>query len=274
MKSETAMKRNIVRSILAVCIVSAFVISCEPMEPASYTENFYRIASVKLDKGKASLKFDYTGEIYNIDNFKTEADMERFGLKHGDRIIAALQYHVVSSVGKITLQDYAQYPILKLEESRPADTLNHDCRFNVLTLSNVKYPAIWAQGHLINLAPIYYIPNENCERQFYLYPTKVNKDTLELCMYSYIPQNDLSIRGFINASQSWLCFDIASLRDSVADADEFNHRKELLSAIDKLEGDSMMVHVIQPDTLCGMLDTIYYENYFRPSVSVTIPRDF
>jgi len=274
LKSETAMKRNIVRSILAVCIASAFVISCEPMEPASYTENFYRIASVNYANGQASLKFDYTGEKYAIDNFKTKADMDHFGLKHGDRIIAGLQYHAVSSIGKISLLSYAQYPILKLEESRPADSLNHDCRFNVLNFNSVEYPAIWAQGHLVNLAPIFFVPNSNCESKFYLYPLQMKEDTLEMRMYSYIPDNDLAIHGYASASQTWLCYDIASIRDSVADAGELNHRRQILSAIDKLKGDSMMVHIFQPDTLRGMMDTIYYERYPRVSVSIKIPRDF
>ena len=273
-KSETAMKRNTLRTILAACMASALILSCGPMEPSEYTENFYRIASVNYVEGKASLKFDYTGEKYSLDNFQTKADMNRFDLKHGDRIIAGMQYHAISTVGKISLMSVAQYPILKLEESRPADTLNHDCRFNVLTLWDVQYPAIWAQGHLVNMAPIYYIPNGNCTVQFKLYPLQMNRDTLEMRLYSYIPENDLSIHGYSDASQTWICFDISSITDSVADPDEFNHRKQILNEISQLKGDSMMVHIFQPDTLRGMLDTIYYERYPKVSVSIKIPRDF
>lgn len=273
-KNKIAMKRNHVCSILAVCMASAFILSCEPLEPSSYTENFYRIASVNLADGKASLKFDYTGENYAIDNFKTKADMDRFDVKHGDRVIAGLQYYAVSTIGKISLLTVDQYPVYKLAESRPADTLNNDCRFSTLTIWEVQYPSIWAQGHLVNLAPIYYIPNLKCKSEFYLYPLQMKQDTLEMRLYSYIPDNDLSLRGFYEPAQSWLCYDISSLRDSVADTDEFNHRKQILNQIDKLKGDSMMVHIFQPDTLWGMLDTIYYERYPRVSVSVKIPRDF
>ena len=268
------MKRNIIRTIFAACMASAFILACGPMEPSEYTENFYRIASVNYVDGKASLKFDYTGEKYTIDNFQTKADMNRFGLKHGDRIIAGLQYYAISSIGKISLLSVAQYPILKLEESRPADTLNHDCQFSRLDIPGVSYPAIWSQGHLVNLAPIYYIPNQNCKTEFKLYPLQMNNDTLEMRLYSYIPDNDLSIRGYASASQSWLCYDISSIKDSVADPDEYNHRKQILSEISKLKGDSMMVHIFQPDTLCGMLDTIYYERYPRVTVSIKIARDF
>lgn len=268
------MKRNIFRTALAICTISALIQACGPMEPSTFTENFYRIASVSCVNGKASLLFDYTGENYAIDNFKTQEDMSKFNLENGDRIIAGLQYYAVSTMGKISLMDATKYPVLKLEESRPADTLNHDYRFNVLTLLDVKYPAIWAQGHLVNIAPIYYVPSKESVSKFYLYPLQMNQDTLEMRLYSYIPDNDLSIRGYGNASQTWLCYDISSIRDSVADPVEHNHRKQILSDIGKLKGDSMMVHIFQPDTLCGMLDTIYYERYPRVTVSIKIPRDF
>ena len=268
------MKRNKTLSALAVCIASALVVACDPLEPSTYTENFYRIATVTYAEGRASLDFDYTGESYAIDNFKTKQDMTDFGVKAGDRVIASLQYHAVSTVGKISLLGANKYPVLKLEESRPADSLNHDCRFNVLTLFDVKYPAIWAKGHLVNIAPIYYIPSSDCVSKFYLYPLQMNKDTLEMRLYSYIPDNDLAIRGYSNASQTWLCYDIASIRDSVADPEELSHRKQILSDIDKLKSDSLMVHIFQPDTLCGMLDTIYYERYPRVTVSIKIPKDF
>lgn len=268
------MKRNIIRMLFIACITSAIIQSCDPLEPASYTENFYRIASVRYADGKASLKFDYTGENYSIDNFKTKTDLDRYELKDGDRIIAGLQYYAISSVGRITMLSATKYPILKLEESRPADTLNHDYRFNVLNLWDVQYPAIWAAGHLVNITPVYYVPSENSVRKFYLYPMQMNKDTLEMRLYSYIPDNNLALHGYSNASQSWLCYDIASIKDSVADTVEMNHRKQILSDIQALNRDSMMVHIFAPDTLCGMMDTIYYEYYPRVSLSIKIPLDF
>ena len=102
----------------------------------------------------------------------------------------------------------------------------------------------------------------------------MNKDTLEMRLYSYIPDNNLAMHGSYNASQSWLCYDISSIKDSVADADEQAHRQKILSDIKKLKKDSIMVHIFQPDTLRGMLDTIYYERYPRVSVSIKIPLDF
>ena len=270
------MKRNIIRSLIAVFIASAFIVSCDPLSPSTYTENFFRIASVKCVNGEASLLFDYTGEKYNLDNFKTESDMKQFNLNNGDRIIANMQLYAEGSFAnnKITLESAEVYPTLKLAEARPSDTLNHDCQFNVLRLVDQKYPVIWAQGHLVNIAPIYYVPSEESKKEFYLYPMQMNNDTLEMRLYSYIPDNDLALRGYSSALQSWLCFDVASLRDQVADTTEQKHRSVILKNIEKLNKDSIMVHIFQPDTLRGVLDTIPYERYPRVTVSIKIPFDF
>ncbi|MCQ2068351.1 MAG: hypothetical protein MJY68_04525 [Bacteroidaceae bacterium] len=270
------MKRNIFCVLFAACLVSASVVSCDPMEPATYTENFFRIASVKCVDGKASLVFDYTRENFNISNFKTESDLQDFKLKNGDRIIAQLQLYAVGNMAnnKLTLLDATRFPIDKLDESKPADTLNHDYRFNMLTLIDTQYPNVWSQGHLVNVAPVYYVPESDCKAEFHLYPLDVRRDTLIMRLYSYIPENDLSLRGFASPVQSLLCYDISSLRDSVADADENNHRKNLLNKLTALNRDTIMVRICQPDTLCGMLDTIYYERYVKASVSTSIPFDF
>lgn len=258
-------------------MVSAMMLACDPLEPSTYTENFYRIATVQCSDGKASLLLDYTGEKYNLENFKTESDMKSFGLKNGDRIIAEIEVNAVGTMSnnKLTLKSVADtISVLKLAKTQPADTLNYDYQFNVLWLVDQRYPAIWSQGHLVNVAPIYYVPSNESVTGFYLYPMQMNRDTLEMRLYSYIPDNNLAIRGYASASQSLLCFDIASLRDSVADATEHKHRKDLLKDIEKLNQDSLMVHIFAPDTLRGSLDGIYYEHYPRVSVSISIPIDF
>jgi len=272
----TAMNRNIIRSLIAVFIASAFIVSCDPLGPSTYTENFFRIASVKCTNGEASLLLDYTGEKFILDNFKTQADMEGFKLQNGDRIIANLQLYAEGSMANntLTLLSAEKYPTYKLAQTRPADTLNHDCQFNVLRLVDQKYPAIWAQGHLVNIAPIYYVPSDESVTEFYLYPLQMNNDTLEMRLYSYIPDNNLAIRGYSGAAQTWLCYDIASIREQVTDTAEQRHRNEILKNIEDLDRDSIMIHIFQPDTLCGKLDSIYYERYPRVTVSIKIPFDF
>lgn len=271
------MKRNILYALFAACIALIFIVSCDPLEPSTFTENFFRIATVRCKDGKASLQMDYTGENFNIDNFKTESDMRSFELKDGDRIIAELEVNAVGTMdnNKLTFKSVVEnIPLLELAKSRPADTLNYDYQFNVLWLVDQRYPAIWSQGHLVNIAPIYYVPSQESVEEFYLYPMQMNKDTLEMILYSYIPDNNLAIRGYSSASQSLLCFDISTLRDSVADATEQKHRRDILKDIEGLSYDSIMVHIFAPDTLRGNMDGIYYERYPRVSVSISIPFDF
>ena len=271
------MKRNISCALSAACMALIFIVSCDPLEPSTYTENFFRIATVKCTDDKASLQLDYTGEVFNIDNFKTKSDAQNFGLKNGDRIIAELEVNAVGTMdnNKLTFKSVVEtIPLHKLAEARPSDTLNYDYQFNVLWLVDQRYPAIWSQGHLVNVAPIYYVPSEESAREFYLYPMQMNRDTLEMRLYSYIPYNNLAIRGYASSSQSLLCFDISSLRDSVADATEHKRRKDILKEIEGLNRDSLMVHIFAPDTLRGNLDGIYYERYPRVSVSISIPFDF
>ena len=92
------MKRNIIRTVLAVLLLSAFVQACQKMEPSTYTENFYRIASVQCKNDRASLLIDYTGESFVFSNFQTAADMDKFKVKNGDRVLVNMS---VSAVGNM-----------------------------------------------------------------------------------------------------------------------------------------------------------------------------
>lgn len=270
------MKRNIISTFLAAFILSAFIQACQKMEPSTYTETFYRVATVQYKNEKASLLIDYTGEKFNFSNFSTASDMRYFNVKDGDRAIVSMTLTAIGNItnNELSIDAFYKFPVDSLAKQRPASTLNYDCQFNVFYLFELKYPAIWSQGHFVNIAPIYYIPNEKCKADFYLYPLDVKDDTLQMRLYSDIPENDLSIRGYSSASQSLLCYDISSLRDSVPDPAEQAHRKDILKKLKNLNRDSIMVHIFQPDTLRGNIEGIYYERYPRLSVSISIPFDF
>lgn len=270
------MKRNIIRTVLAVLFISALVQACQKMEPSTYTENFYRIASVQCRNDRASLLIDYTGESFVFSNFQTAADMDKFKVKNGDRVLVNMSVSAVGNMynNKLTVEDIYKLPVDSIAQERPSDTLNYDYRFNVFYLIDLKYPAIWSQGHYVNLAPIYYVPSEDSKAEFHLYPLEVKADTLVMRLYSDIPDNNLAIRGYASASQSFLCYDMSSLRDSVADPTEHAHRKELLQQLRDLNRDSIMVHIYAPDTLRGTIESSYYERYPNVSVSISIPLDF
>ena len=272
------MKRNIIRTLFAVCTATVLLHSCGPMEPSTYTEKFYRIASVEYYDGKATLLIDYTNERYYFTNFETLSDMELFGVSHGDRVIAGMTLNATGNIfnNKLTLDEIAKFPTTPLAESRPSDTLNYKYQFDVLYLAQTKYPKIWSQGHLVNVTPSYALSSEDKEAFFYLYPLYVSHDTLTLQLYSDIP--DTISTSFNN--QTLLCFDISTLRDSVADASQKAYRDSLYNILAALKQDTITVQLMSPDTLrdkcmtpTGVVERKYLP-YPRPKLSVQIPFDF
>ena len=272
------MNRNIIRTLFAVCTVTLILHSCNPIEPTKYMEKFYRVATVEYADDKASLLIDYTDERYFFTNFATPDDMEQFGVKPGDRVIAGMTLNATGNIfnNKLTLDEIAKFPVTPLAESRPSDTLNYKYQFDVLYLGNTKYPKIWSQGHLVNVTPSYAISSENKEARFYLYPMAVRHDTLSLQMFADIPD---TISTVIN-NQSLLCFDISTLRDSVGDAEEMAYRESLYNMLAALKQDTITVQLFSADTLrdkCMTANGVKERKYMvipKAQLSVSIPFDF
>lgn len=260
--------------------------ACSPMEPSTYEEVFARFASVQYKDDAASLKIDYTGEKFNLRNFRTASDMQRFKVQNGDRVLAIMRLFATGTIDnqKITVDSLYKIPVGKVAESQPADTMNFYYLFNPVwkyTLGTKQYPTIWSQGHYVNLTPFVYIKSDQAKVDFMLYPTGVVKDTLEFIMYSDIT-DCYNPTAYSTPYQTMFCFDMSSLRDPVADAAE-NHRRD--SLLSKFNGkDSMYVHVFMPDSVrvpttfqndeTGK-DTII-DVFYSPKVSskIAIPFDF
>lgn len=274
------MKRNIFSVLFAACLASAIMVSCEPMEPASHTETFHRIATAQLKDGKASMIIDYTGESFAVDNFKTQEDMQHFGLFNGDRIVAKFTFEAIGNIGnsKIYLDEIVRkYPRLSLSKSRPADSLNYAYRFNTLSLISVRYPRAWASGHVVNIAPEYYAQSAYSKADFKLYPIQVQGDTLKMNLYADVPDTVNSWEMY----QKFLCFDISTLRNPVSDPVEQEHRDSILSKLTALKEDTIIVQVFAPDIMRKWIidkDKAYHEIQFKnirtESVEVAIPFDF
>ena len=284
-KNRTAMKRNILRIAIAACIAAVFVQACEKLEPSTYSETFYRVATVQLKNGKASLLIDYTGEAFNFSNFNTAADLTTFGVQDSDRVIAEMTVSAIGNItnNKLTLDKLYKYPTLSVAESRPSDSANYRYMFDNLNLYSMAYPMIWAQGHIINLTPSYITSSGNKSPEFKLYPLEVNKDTvaqtvtLVMQLYAAIPEQPISSW---EAAQTLLCYDISTLRDSVADPAENHYRDSLMNLLTKANYSTIDVQVYSADTLREMWDTtegVLEKKYLaipRPSVTVSIPFDF
>lgn len=272
------MKRNIIRTLFAACIAATLIQSCEPLEPSTLTDTFYRIASVQYADGKASLLIDNTEDVYKISNFSTASDMALFDVQNGDRVIAELTRTAIGNItnDKLTLNRIIQkYPTLAIDESRPSDSLNYRFMFNILELANVSYPKIWAQGHIVNVAPVYISSPEKVPH-FHLYPLNVKTDTLVMQLYAEIPD---TISKW-EAQQSLLCYDISTLRDSVSNPVEKNYRDSLLNLLSATNSKDITIQIYSADTLREkwlVKDSVMEKKYVTiPSqvVSVSIPFDF
>ena len=279
------MKRNIFLTLFATIIAVALIQSCEPLEPSTASWKLYRIASVQYKDGKASLLIDYTGEVYKINNFSTETDMRHFNVQNGDRVIAEMIRTAVGNVlnDKLTLDRIVyKYPTIAIDESRPSDSLNLRYEFKTLDLGDITYPSAWAQGHIVNVTPVYIISTPDKVPHFHLYPLGVKSDTLVMQLYAEITD---TITKW-NSQQSLLCFDISTLRDSVPDPAEKNYRDSLMALLDAKKSQNITVQIFSADTLREkwlVKDSVqekkylasYLGRYFDSQVvSTSIPFDF
>lgn len=273
-------RKTFFSSLFALLCAGMIFSSCEPLEPSTYTESFFRIASVRYKDDKASLLIDYTGETYYFSNFSTQADMNRFNLKDGDRVIAGMTVSAVGNItnNKLTLDEVSKFPKIAIDESRPSDTLNYKYQFDVLNIINIQYPKIWSQGHLVNLAPVYEVSSPNKSVQFHLYPLAANKDTLIMKLFADIP--DTVSAQDIYYEQKLLCYDISTMRNQVSSPSENAYRESLLNTLANAGKDSITVQIFAADTLRQIWNTangIKERKYFpipRAVVSVSIPFDF
>lgn len=278
-KNREAMKRNITLVAVAAFITSAIVLSCERIEPPTYTETFHRIATVQYKEGKASLLIDCTDETYIFTNFVTASDMESFNVKAGDRVIAKMTMTAISNLtnNKLKLEALYPFPISRIAETCPPDSLNYRFIFETLNMGTIIYPDIWAQGHLINIAPTYIMSSEDREPSFHLYPKEVRSDTLVMQLYADIPD---TISQWTSA-QSLLCYDISSMRDAVSDSAEYHFRDSLLTTLALAKKETINVKIMSAEYLRekwrtndGGVKEVQYMAVPRPSVTVSIPFDF
>ena len=277
--SKATMKRTIFSVLTAALAASALFVSCEPLEPSTREDTFYRIASVSYKDGDASLLLDYTGESYKFSNFSTKSDMNRFGVQNGDRVIAEITMTAVGTVtnNTLTLNRVIKYPRYALSESLPADSLNYGFRFCSLNLVSVIYPTAWTQGHVLSIAPEYYSSHKGVKPAFKLYPSKVVGDTLMLNLFCDMPDT-LTVW---DTEQAFVNFDISTLRDQVSDQAEQNHRDSLLTQLEALKKERINVKVTAPRFMrvkmfktSGEVSEISLVNYPSPTVTVSLPFDF
>lgn len=244
------MKRNLIRTLFLALIASVLICSCEPMEPSTRTETLMRYATVRSDGIKAYLEMDGISEILKIKNFSTANDMKTFNVKDGDRVLITMSVQSFDNVvgENITIDYLTKINTLKMATAKPASTNNYYYVFEQHELGRTLYPEIWSQGHYVNVTPVIFTRNSEIKKrpEFSLYPMYVKRDTLVTRLYLNFPESDFG-PGY-HAHQDLCCFDLSSLRESVADAKEQAHRDSILDALTDL-GNKFIIKIMAPDTL-------------------------
>ena len=273
------MKAFRILAAVVTVIASAFTLmSCEPVKQSTMYERFYRVGTVRLTGNIASIDFDNSNEAYIIDNFKSEADMAKFGVKAGDRVFLALDFNAEGSMenATITLSMLSKIETLRFETTAPSDTLNYYYQFSKFSLYNTEYPSIWTSGHIVNLAPTYFVPEKHEPVKFFLNPIAFEHDTLFTRLYSYIPDCDVSLNPAY--TQSLLCYDMSSLRDRSSDPANQELRDTILARMDRMENDYFTFTVMTPDTLRAKnaknTESDYLQPIANPSKSIRVKYDF
>ena len=284
-KKIAMMKRNIIRTLFAACIASAMIQSCQPLEPSTYTETFFRIGTFNIVKGRPVFYTDYIHESLLIENLKDSADMASFELTDGTRAAASMTLNAIGSMSNntITLNQVSLIPIRKFEDAKPSDTLNFYYYFAKFRLFNLDYPSIWSEGHILNIAPVCHIDEEKSKSEYYLYPYDFIGDTLMCRLYSDIPDDDVSLNPAYR--QTFLCYDMSTIRDAAANADEQILRDTILARLDRVKENQSKITVTigTPDTLRAKNSKVKDKDgntipYLQPvpglSISTTITLDF
>lgn len=287
------MKRIIICAVFAVCIVSAFFIQgCEKLEQPTYSQTFFRIATVKIKNDQASLYTDKLHESFFPKNLKTAEDVYNLGLVNNQHIIAVLTVDAVGTMdnNSITLNAYARIDTTRCEGQEPSETFNNyyyftPYDFDRMVTDSVNYPSyiyprVWAEGHLMHITPTYFVPSGTDKAEFHLYPFDVQGDTLMMRLYSDIPECDASL--YPNTYfQTLLSIDVSSVRDSADNPTEQILRDTIWARLDRLKElnkEKITVTVCTPDSLRAKNSKNPNGEYKQPipgpSVSIKVPLDF
>lgn len=285
------MRRNILRTAFAACITSVlFIQACDPLEPTTLSENFFRVATVIYKEGRVGFYTDNNHEFFFPSNFRDTTDAISAGLTDGLHVKVWFTLDAVGTLDNntITLNGFKKIDNTRVVGQKPSDDLNcyyyfakynltHDILPNDNSNTDYLYPSVWAEGHIVNVAPTYFVPNASDKAEFQLYPYDMSNDTLFLRLYSDIPTCDVSINP--NYTQKLLSLDLSSIRDKAASPAEQVLRDTILARIDRVTTKKIVVRIATPDSLRALNSNTKDNKYLQPAPNkstepVTIPIDF
>lgn len=266
------MMRHFFKTMSACVAIISLMTSCEPLEPSTYTEKFYRLGTVVANGDKAEFSIDYTGEKLIFKNFSSTADFAAYNVKDGDRVIANMTLHAIGHTGTFYMNSMSKINMTPIDTVAPSDTLNHYFRFSKLTLDGrFVYPDIWSNGHFINVTPASNpLMSEIDKMKYHLYPIHFMSDTLVMRLSANVPGNN---RQYNSEQSTLISCDMSTLRDIVPSVKEQEWRDSILNHFDNAAIDSMYVVVTTHDSVWyNFRDTITWVQ--GGAVATRIPFDF
>ena len=287
------MKRIIICAVFAVCIVSLLLVQgCEKLEQPTYSQTFFRIATIKIKNDEARLYTDKLHENFYPKNLKTAEDVYNLGLVNNQHIIAVLTVDAVGTMdnNSITLNAFARLDTTRCEGQKPSETLNNyyyftPYDFDRMVTDSINYPSyiyprVWAEGHVIFVTPTYFVPSEKDKAEFHLYPFDVQGDTLMMRLYSDIPECDKALYPYVYF-QTLLSIDVSSVRENADNPTEQILRDTIWARLDRLKEQNkkeITVTVCTPDSLRAKNSKNPNGDYNQKEpcdpVSIKVPLDF
>ena len=122
------MKRNILRAAFAACITSVlFIQACDPLEPSTLSENFFRVATVVYKDGRVGFYTDYDHELFFPSNFRDTADAVSAGLTDGLHVKVWFTLDAVGSLNNntITLNGFKKIDNTRVVGQKPSSDFNY-----------------------------------------------------------------------------------------------------------------------------------------------------
>ncbi|HZK03426.1 MAG TPA: hypothetical protein VFC94_03355 [Bacteroidaceae bacterium] len=226
------------------------LVSCDPLEPSTYTTTFNRIVTVRNNGDVAWLSIDYTNEIITLRNFRTSADMEAFGVKDGDRAVAQITLSVIANAGSgvFTLDGFVNpIKVYELDTTLPSDTVDSYINFDKFSIDATwAYPRIWTNGSFLNFTISHYPDIDKKDNvDIRLYPKELIADTLVLDLRVSVPGNSYKN----NKNYSFCCYDLSSLRNQATDSTMQVRVDTIMAGMLRLGLDSLYVRVETADSL-------------------------
>lgn len=241
------MKKNAFFSLFA--IAALLLTSCLPDEPGiNYSATFARIVTIDHTLSPVRFYCDYTNEVIETENIKTNDDLAKFDLDDVDRALVYFQLDAINYDTQITFQDGAPIEVDAVyNKYLPIDaTVKPVYGFSQLQVENGWfYPYAWVSRGYLNIVP-QVKTSKGSEK--YLVPEAVSNDSLVFSLrVKYDEGSDIC--------SEYACFDLRTLADTVnADAAVKPIMKQMVDRIN-VASDSVMV-VVLGDRKISWPDTI------------------